>query len=250
LTGAEYEKAIEEESGADKKQSVRKKKLTPAKDSEYYNDPIEEECLTENTEEYKKCEWILGELNKHPSANKFYNLGTASDHGQITGNQIDLNILGQRLKANAYSTFTEFINDAKNIWANIMSVAEPGTELYNASIEIANYFEGLVSHLASIQTKNSPKNISRRRSREYIEKPLTSQEKAALKNNIMLLPQDKLQGIIEIVRPVVGSLKGLQTLEFDIDKLPVEITRALDKYVKSHFPEQKKNLKKKCGVSI
>jgi hypothetical protein len=249
LTGAEYEKAIEEESGVGKKQSVQRKRLPPAKDSEYRDKSIDEESFTDNTKELKKCEWILAQLNNHRLADKF-NKAIILGYTQTIKNPISLSTLEQGLRENTYSTLAEFIEDARKIWDNVITNAKPGTELHQEATAIANYFEGLVNQLVSAQPKNHRKNFPKQKCKEYVVKPMTNQEKALLKNKIMLLPQEKLKGIIKIIKSTVDTSRSSETLEFDIDQLPIEVIRALNDYVKANLPEQKRNSRKKLGVSI
>jgi len=64
------------------------------------------------------------------------------------------------------------------------------------------------------------------------DKPMTMAEKRALGQSIRNLPPEHLRGVWEIVSEGMQHNNNREELEFDIDTLPVKITRELEKYVK------------------
>jgi hypothetical protein len=67
------------------------------------------------------------------------------------------------------------------------------------------------------------------------DKPMTIQEKAQLKQNLMKLPQEKLQGVMDIARQSDSGKQTDDVFEFDIDTLPTNACRELDRYVKKNM---------------
>lgn len=264
LTGAEYERAIEDESDVKEKQSRRSRKETV---KNFNRKDKFEESFKEAIEGYTKCEEIINLLNKHPLAKQFFNLNSIPTYPttqcpRAIPNMIDLNTLEQRLKAKHYTTTGQFIEDGRKIWVDLINVAQYNVEFRNACLQMANYFESIITGLGNVPlsveyttesktSKGTSKSIGRGR-KPAIGKPMTAQEKSLLRTNVMLLTQDKLQGVIEIIKSAVDTNKSQDTVEFDIDKLPVSIARKLDAYVKEHLPATKKTLTsgKRRNVSL
>jgi hypothetical protein len=82
-------------------------------------------------------------------------------------------------------------------------------------------------------------------SKSNLDKPMTTQEKGLLKQNIMKLTQDKLQGVVQIIKSSIDASKNKDTLEFDIDTLPVRVCRELDIFVRKNMVTSQKSAKKK-----
>jgi len=187
-------------------------------------------------------------IKQHPSASLFLNLSGIPNYTRIIQDPIDLTILEKRLAAGNYTTFEEFAVAAKTIWSNTQRFAQPGTQLYNANLEVCAYFEDLMEKTGGQQTSKASRGNKGRRGdnrKGITDRPLSSKEKAALKHNIMRLSPDKLQGVARIIQPAVDTGKNKDTLEFDIDKLPTSVARELDKYVKDNIEGDKKGTKKK-----
>lgn len=79
-----------------------------------------------------------------------------------------------------------------------------------------------------------------------IEEPMSVQEKKVLCDNIKRLPPDSLRGVWEIVsKGLPNNQNNKEELVFDIDALPVKVTRELERYVKSKLGQSKSNKNKK-----
>lgn len=207
---------------------------------------------------YARCEQVLATLNKHRFAPQFSKLSSIPGFANAVTNPINLSTLGQKVRARAYTTTGEFIADGRRIWQDVIRLSQPNSALYNASIEMSKCFEGLISDMGNVQlggeaageakggrkgaVKAGAGKVAQRKT--TAERPMSNSEKAFLKTNIMRLPHEKLQGIIEIIQSSVDTSKSTDTLEFDIDKLPVGVARALDNYVKENLPELRKASKK------
>ena len=155
-------------------------------------------------------------LKKHPSAVPFINLVNIPEYIEHVTDPIDLTILEQKLKAGNYKTSGQFINDCRKIWKDTLSVSHPGNDLYNGTTEMKNYFESLVGNLGDVPLASTPapstshnrkaasgskSGSSKAHKKGPVERPMSGQEKALLKQNIMRLSQDKLQGVIQIYAP-------------------------------------------------
>eukprot|EP00826_Nyctotherus_ovalis_P061231 TRINITY_DN8693_c0_g3_i3.p1 TRINITY_DN8693_c0_g3~~TRINITY_DN8693_c0_g3_i3.p1 ORF type:complete len:223 (-),score=62.39 TRINITY_DN8693_c0_g3_i3:425-1093(-) len=186
-------------------------------------------------EAYKRCERILNDLMAQPSAHHF--LDTSARHfafGAATS-PIDLSTVHKRLTQGYYLELPVFVADVKKIWE---SVNKTGDEVHKAAIAMSERFESLLNEAtaqaprasmkkkAEVAKANAAKNSKLR--------PMTIHEKGVLRQNIMHLPPNKMQGLIEIIQPVVDMSKSKESLEFDIDKLPIGICRELEAYVNKH----------------
>lgn len=186
-------------------------------------------------------------MKKHPSAAPFMNLSVNPDYAQVVRDPLDLTLLEKRLIAGNYTTFEEFIAACRSIWSNAKSFTRTEAALYNASLEMDAYFEDIVAKLQhTAKGSRGNKGGSKAGGRKgNLERPLSSKEKTLLKQNIMRLSPDFIQGVATIITTAVGQTKNKETLEFDIDKLPISVARELDQYVKDHIVDTKKPLKKK-----
>ncbi len=229
------------------------------------------------TEGYKKCERILAQLKKHPCAGQFMVAPTlAPEFKDRVKEPMDLTIVERKLKGGVYPSSYHFALDIRKIWNNSWAVYPPSTELYNYTTEISNYFEKLMKEIGdvpivpeeSVQLQELKKKMSKvegtlrrfesgaavaavrpptgtHKAPSAMDKPMTAQEKALLRQNIMKLPQEKLQGVIAIIRDSIDMEKNKEVLEFDIDALPTRKCRELDLYVKKSIPSAQKAGKKK-----
>ena len=74
---------------------------------------------------------------------------------------------------------------------------------------------------------------------------MSIQEKSQLKQNIMKLSQDKIPGVIRIIKDTIDLSNSQENLEFDIDGLPPRKCRELEQYVRRNMGNSKKSNKKK-----
>jgi hypothetical protein len=72
-----------------------------------------------------------------------------------------------------------------------------------------------------------------------MEKPMSIQEKNNLGENIRKLTPDQLKGIIAILSDPNNVETNLKYFEFDIEALPIQKLRELEKYVKVCLHESK-----------
>lgn len=174
----------------------------------------------------------------NPSAQYFVNSSGHNAPGSISA-PIDLNVISKRLAQGYYLNVPSFAADVRKIWENSWNASKPGTDLYMATTAMSDVFENLINEVNNRQAQkqnikrpkiSNPKSVS---SKNSTAKPMTMQEKSILRQNIMKLSQSKMQGLVEIIQQVVDTKKSKESLEFDLDKLPVEICRKLEAYVNS-----------------
>ena len=227
LTGTEYDKALENETGfvkqSNKRHSAREKRPPILKDFGYVDKSDSKKNKKKSVDGYEKCEHVLDMLKKHPSAAQFTNLLSIPGYAEHIQNPIDLSILETNLKGRIYTTSGEFLADGNRIWENTQSIFAQGSDLYNACTEIGNYFKTLMAEVGNIPMtieepqhtyKNSGTKVSSSNgSSKCIEKPLSNNEKVILRQSIMKLTQDKLQGVIQIIQSSINTSKNNETLE-------------------------------------
>lgn len=220
-----------------------------------------------NSEGYRKCERILGQLKKHQHADKFMNAVS-----NIPGKEhMDLMTVEKKLKAGLYPSSYHFALDVRKIWTNSWESNEKESEIFEETKDISNAFEKLMKEVGDVKIipeENSEiqqlkkkvskvtgqlkrmsgpvKNYSSGTPRgSGTEKPMTLQEKSILKQSIMKLPPDKLPGVIQIIKDAIDMTQSQDMLEFDIDELPPKKCRELEQYVRKNMGSGQKTSKKK-----
>eukprot|EP01022_Parablepharisma_sp_SALTPOND_P034414 TRINITY_DN916_c0_g1_i1.p2 TRINITY_DN916_c0_g1~~TRINITY_DN916_c0_g1_i1.p2 ORF type:complete len:530 (-),score=67.04 TRINITY_DN916_c0_g1_i1:10370-11959(-) len=278
VTGQEYEKAFQEsdvayreagsrkaaQKAASKRYSSREKKPVSIEDLGY----VDKEQARRGgkgtfatSEGYKKCERLLAQLRKHPYATHFM---TAPVHipgyTEIIKEPMDLNTVEKKLKSGAYPSSYHFALDIRKIWNNSWTYNPQGTEVFNYTNEISNYFEKLMKEVGDVQfvpeenleIQDLKKKVDKVAGvlkrftatgagpattkaggtpKTALDRPMTAQEKAQLRQKIMMLPQEKLHGVISIIQDSIDMSKSNEVLEFDIDSLPTRKCRELEQYV-------------------
>lgn len=161
-------------------------------------------------------------MKKHPSAGPFMNLSTNPDYAQVVPDPLDLTLIEKRLAAGNYTELEDFIAACRSIWSNARNFTRTGAALHNASLEMSAYFDEIVGKLGATQhttkgTRGNKKGSKSGGRKVNLERPLSSKEKMLLKQNIMRLSPDVIQGVANIITDVIGESKNKETLEFDID---------------------------------
>lgn len=255
-----------------KRQSAREKKPVNIQDLGYVDKEQLRKGNLVNSEGYKKCERLLTQLKKHPLGNQFMVAPThIPEYTEKIKEPMDLLKVEKKLKAGLYPSSFHFALDIRKIWNNSWSFNQDGTELYKLTFEISSYFENLMKEVGDIQfvtegsqeiqhlkkkidkVQNTLKRIdstggisgpTKGIPRDAMDRPMTTQEKTLLKQQIMSLTQDKLAGMIKIIQDSIDMTNNSQTLEFDIDSLPPRVCRELEQYA-SKFSTAAKPTKKK-----
>lgn len=255
-----------------KRQSAREKKPVNIQDLGYVDKEQLRKGNLVNSEGYKKCERVLNLLKKHELGSQFMVAPThIPEYAAKIKEPMDLLRVEKKLKSGLYPSSFHFALDIRKIWNNSWSFNQDGTELYKLTFEISSYFEELMKEVGEIQfvtegsqeiqhlkkridkVQNTLKRIdstggisgsTKGIQRDAMDRPMTTQEKTLLKQQIMGLTQDKLSGMIKIIQDSIDMTNNSQTLEFDIDSLPPRVCRELELYV-SRFSTTAKTTKKK-----
>jgi hypothetical protein len=203
----------------------------------------------------------LNELKKHPCAEPFLTTTDEDKYNKKIKDPMDLSIVEKKLKSGDYISVIQFAEDIRKIWLNSWMSNYPGSSSYIATTEIGNFFENLLKEISEAsfnpneiqepkkqiykEPNRTKKNAGVTQQKNSMEKPMTIQEKAMLKINIMKLAPDKIQGILDIVKDIVEMNQPGGTLEFDIEVLPPLYCRKLEQYVKKNVPNSLKSGKPK-----
>lgn len=276
--GSSSKKASQKENS--KRYSARAKKPVTHEDLGYVEKDSGKKGgkLSYNTSEgYKKCERLLGTLKKHPSAGAFLQPVDVPGYAEVITDPMDLSTVENKLKAGMYQSSYHFALDVRKIWNNSWKYNQDGTDIYLATTEMSKFFEKGMKEVGElpfsteecVEIQELKKQVSKvsgalkkikttagagLQSKTggaggskggMMEKEMSMQEKATLKQNIMKLPQDKLTGVISIIQDTVDTNKNKEVLEFDIDTLPTRKCRELELYVKKNIPSASKSSKKK-----
>lgn len=242
---------------ANKRQSAREKKPVNIKDLGYVDKEQHWKNSLVNSEGYKKCERLLVELKKHQHAHRFMEAPIDTPgYTAVIKEPMDLATVERKFKSGLYPSSFQFALDIRKIWNNSWEYNQDGSEIFNSTNEISTYFEKLMKDVGDIQfvtegkqeiqelkkkmdkVKGALKRIdssgagsSKGLPKDALDRPMTAQEKALLKQHIMNLSQDKLAGMIQIIQDSIDMSGNSQTLEFDIDSLPPRKCRELEQYV-------------------
>ena len=240
--------------------------------------------LKPTTEGVKKCYNLLQRLKKHSCSVPFLDPVDAvalgiPDYYQIITEPMDLSTVERNLKNGVYTSTLHFGNDLRKIWSNSFRYNAPGSEIYNMTSEMSIYFEKLFKEIENIPLtenihdlqkkvdrlskslkelhskggKSSQLGTKSSKTSSTSDKPMNMNEKRMLGQNIRNLPPEYLRGVWEIVSEgMPHNQSHKEELEFDIDTLPVKVTRELEKYVKAKLIQINKNKKKRgdtLGIS-
>lgn len=197
-------------------------------------------------EVYKRCERMLMKIKKHSLAERFI---SSSDPEVPCLNDIE-----KKLKSLTYTKTHNFAIDVRKVWSYYF---KHFPDLYQTTLTMSQFFEEIFSETEEIPIENNsiqelskklekiesqmkeqqyksqisnPKKADNRMS--IYDKPMTITEKNVLGNNIRLLSNDQLRGIIQILSDQYSAGKNGKYFEFDIESLPNKKLRDLDKYVR------------------
>ena len=179
------------------------------------------------------------------------------------------NKIEKRLRLNSYKNLQEMASDIRKVFDNIFLTFSGNPAQYNEAFRLSNYFEEIYrDHEDKLFTKKS-KNIlelkkKMNRLRKEIretgyapnnklkinindynllndrEKKISKKYKLDLVNNIKSLNSEQIKGIIHIIRDSLNFDE--KSLEFDVNKLPQDKLKELDRYVKKCL-KSKQNFK-------
>ncbi|KRX04258.1 Bromodomain [Pseudocohnilembus persalinus] len=231
------------------------------------------------SEELKKCNKILQQLKKHPQSYPFLQPVdpvelNCHDYFDVVKEPLDLQTIEDQLKADMYLSEIQFITDVRKVWKNSFLYNQKGSQIYQMTVEMSNYFEKLnkenfessyngssvqqlqkqveklskeLKELNSIKQKGHSKKSSKKSTQAKLDTPMNMKEKRELGQQIRNLPPENLKGVWEIVSKENMMQTNKKVLEFDIDNLSVRVTRELEIYVKKILNQMSKKTQKKKG---
>jgi hypothetical protein len=228
----------------------------------------------------KKCLNLVQKLKKHNCSAPFLlpvdveGLGLY-DYYDVVQEPMDLSTVEKKLKNGEYSSVHEFGTDIRKIWNNAFNYNTEASSIYQMTTKMSSYFERLFKEVEDVQfndkimdlekklkelskqvaelnqpapmsgTKVNRSGTKSSKSPAVLEEPMSIQEKKILCENIKRLPPDSLRGVWEIVsKGLPNNQHNKEELVFDIDALPVKVTRELERYVKNKMGQNKQNKKK------
>lgn len=151
------------------------------------------------------------------------------DYLEIIIDPIDLSTVERNLKAGVYTNSLQFANDVRRIWLNSFTYNAHGSDMFYITLELSTYFEKQFREVKDLIFGSSDKLVRDTEAlEEYMERPMTLQEKRLLATNLRRLSREHAPAVSEIV---LGTRKS-QHFQVNVEKLPARTCRELEKYVK------------------
>ena len=214
----------------------------------------------------KKCLNLLQKLKKHECSKPFLypvDEKTAPRYYSIIKEPMDISTVERNLKNGFYASTLEFAMDVRKIWSNAYQYNAKGSDMYTMTTEMSAYFEKLYKdvenvtlqgniHLLQKKLERLSKDIKELhcqkgfiRSQPPLKankpgaiKPMTNLEKRELGQMIRRLPLEHLRGVWQIVSESTWQTEQ-EDFEFDLDVLPAQTLRELERYAKAKLPKKK-----------
>eukprot|EP00358_Blepharisma_japonicum_P004489 CAMPEP_0202949822 /NCGR_PEP_ID=MMETSP1395-20130829/16647_1 /ASSEMBLY_ACC=CAM_ASM_000871 /TAXON_ID=5961 /ORGANISM="Blepharisma japonicum, Strain Stock R1072" /LENGTH=237 /DNA_ID=CAMNT_0049653185 /DNA_START=477 /DNA_END=1187 /DNA_ORIENTATION=- len=121
-------------------------------------------------------------------------------------------------------------------------------DLYQKIEKLSKGMKEIQANKVTPQQVTKTSSIIKVPAKPTVEKPMTLNEKKVLCSNIKKLDPKYLKGVLDIVQECM-NVQG-EELEFDIDKLPSNVCRELEKYVKQCLANASRSQSKKKTKSI
>ena len=151
------------------------------------------------------------------------------DYLEIVIDPIDLSTVERNLKAGVYANSLQFANDVRRIWLNSFTYNAHGSDMFYITLELSTYFEKQFREVEDLVFGSSEKLTRDKEAlQEYMERPMTLQEKRLLATNLRRLSREHAPAVSEIA---LGTRKS-QHFQVNVEKLPARTCRELEKYVK------------------
>jgi hypothetical protein len=183
------------------------------------------------------------------------------------------NRIEKQVKTGYYTSHQDLATDIRRIFNNYFTASVNDPESYSDTWKFSNYFEDIYKHyenkcfskdsknilelkkkmnklrreIRERNTPNVPGGLKQTKLRIDIndfnisnekEKKISKKYKLSLVNNIRGLNSDQIKGIINIIHDNLNVDE--KTMEFDINNLPIEKLKELDKYVKKCLKHKSK----------
>lgn len=168
------------------------------------------------------------------------------DYPKIITEPMDLGTIQKKLEDSVYDVAVDFESDVQLVWDNAKKFNPPKTVVHQAAVELERIF--IRKYSAVKRDKRGASTVIETASNAYIDfgaspspkaskkkkpsskaKPLTWQEKDKLKQELVKLPDHKLEGIVDIIGE---SSDPSGEVEIDMDVLDTATLRKLQQYVR------------------
>ncbi|CAG9329714.1 unnamed protein product [Blepharisma stoltei] len=156
------------------------------------------------------------------------------DYLEIIQDPIDISTVERNLKAGLYSNSMQFATDMRRIWLNSFTYNAVDSDMFYITLEMATYFERQFKDLEGVlfcpgtEIKKMPRE--KLVVKEYMNKPMTLQEKKVLGANIKKLGKEQK----EKVKLIAGLDKSGKS-KLNLTTLSPTICRELEKFVKLSY---------------
>lgn len=237
-------------------------------------------------EDMRKCQDLLKKIKSHMLAGPFllpvdWVALKIPDYPKIIKEPMDLSTVDKNLRNNVYANPYQFAEDVRKIWRNAMTYNAENSPIYNTTVGMSNYFEKVFKELENFITPpqkftipvKAPYDLDQRvktlckqingvvhkggkitlmdtQSTKYSalkDQPMTPIEKKTLYQNVHRLPPGYLKGVWDIVNESVPpEKKSREVIDFDLETLPTEIARKLERYVNFYTTLNKKHAERRA----
>lgn len=199
--------------------------------SKYSNNNLTSQSISKRQNEplnlqtpQSKCEYYIKKIVNHNIATAFYIRSSSSDPSLI---QIEKNVT-----VGKYKSLSELDADIKKFFLYYFENYSKNKEVYSKASALSDYALSVLKtidpHLASQSAKSHKMPLINVKN----EKPMTTEEKKDLGDNIKKLDKMQLKGIVELLKESINHDNNSKYFMFDIEQLTVRKCRELEAYVR------------------
>lgn len=219
-----------------KKYKTRQKEKVVVKQGSEWTD--RDWGLKAGGEAAQKCYELLQNVKKHSLAGPFLQpvdpvALNLPDYLEVIMDPIDLSTIERNLKSGLYQNSQQFATDMRRIWLNSFTYNATESDMFYITLEMATYFEKLFREFDSLLfvPGNDLKkmNIDKNEYKDYMNKPMSLNEKKILAANLKKSSPEQLKKISQIVNGKKNFVRGFQV---NVGKLPAKVCRELEKFIK------------------
>lgn len=199
--------------------------------SKYSNNNLTSQSISKRQNEplnlptpQSKCEYYIKKIVNHNIATAFYIRSSSSDPSLI---QIEKNVT-----VGKYKSLSELDADIKKFFLYYFENYSKNKEVYSKASALSDYALSVLKtidpHLASQSAKSHKMPLINVKN----DKPMTTEEKKDLGDNIKKLDKMQLKGIVELLKESINHDNNSKYFMFDIEQLTVRKCRELEAYVR------------------
>lgn len=180
-----------------------------------------------------KCDYYIKEILSHPVSTCFYIRKSSSEPSLI---QIEKNV-----KLGKYKSINDLNSDIKKFFLFYFDNFSSNKEIYSKALTLSEHANNIYktiepqNHSNTINSKHGANKVSMLNVKS--DKPMTTEEKKALGDNIKKMDKEQLKGIVELLKGCINHDNSSKFFMFDIEQLPVRKCRELEAYVRSCLGE-------------